>query len=79
MDYNRRKILQLYGLAGARLAMLPTLLSWDNPKKMITRTIPSSGESLPIVGLGTWQTFDTGTTATEDDQVEIAGAINPHS
>lgn len=66
MDYNRRKILQLYGLAGARLAMLPTLLSWDNPKKMITRTIPSSGESLPIVGLGTWQTFDTGTTATEE-------------
>lgn len=66
MDYNRRKILQLYGLAGASLAMLPTLLSWDNPKKMMTRTIPSSGEKLPIVGLGTWQTFDTGTTATEE-------------
>lgn len=25
---------------------------------MLTRTIPSSGESLPVMGLGTWQTFD---------------------
>jgi diketogulonate reductase-like aldo/keto reductase len=25
---------------------------------MITRQIPSSGESLPVIGLGTWQTFD---------------------
>jgi diketogulonate reductase-like aldo/keto reductase len=25
---------------------------------MITRTIPSSGELLPVIGLGTWQTFD---------------------
>ncbi|HEV7230782.1 MAG TPA: aldo/keto reductase [Bacteroidia bacterium] len=26
---------------------------------MIHRTIPSSGETLPLIGLGTWQTFDT--------------------
>jgi len=25
---------------------------------MLTRAIPSSGEPLPVVGLGTWQTFD---------------------
>jgi len=25
---------------------------------MITRVIPSSGELLPVIGLGTWQTFD---------------------
>jgi diketogulonate reductase-like aldo/keto reductase len=30
---------------------------------MITRPIPSSGEAMPVVGLGTWQVFDTG-----DDQ-----------
>ncbi len=28
--------------------------------KMLTRPIPSSGEALPVVGLGTWQTFDVG-------------------
>jgi diketogulonate reductase-like aldo/keto reductase len=27
---------------------------------METRTIPSSGEPIPVIGLGTWQTFDTG-------------------
>ena len=27
---------------------------------MLTRAIPSTGEALPAVGLGTWQTFDTG-------------------
>ena len=26
--------------------------------KILNRTIPSSGESLPVIGLGTWQTFD---------------------
>lgn len=25
---------------------------------MLTRTIPSTGEALPVIGLGTWQTFD---------------------
>jgi diketogulonate reductase-like aldo/keto reductase len=27
---------------------------------MITRTIPSSGEAMPVIGAGTWQTFDVG-------------------
>jgi diketogulonate reductase-like aldo/keto reductase len=28
--------------------------------EMITRPIPSSGEAMPVVGLGTWQAFDVG-------------------
>jgi aryl-alcohol dehydrogenase-like predicted oxidoreductase len=35
--------------------------------KMQTRPIPSSGAQLPVVGLGTWQTFDVG-----DDQAKRA-------
>jgi len=27
---------------------------------MLSRAIPSSGEALPLIGLGTWQTFDVG-------------------
>ena len=27
---------------------------------MLTRLIPSTGEALPVIGLGTWQTFDVG-------------------
>jgi diketogulonate reductase-like aldo/keto reductase len=32
---------------------------------LLQRTIPSSGESIPAVGLGTWRTFDVGTSAAE--------------
>lgn len=27
---------------------------------MITRPIPATGEAMPVIGLGTWQTFDVG-------------------
>jgi diketogulonate reductase-like aldo/keto reductase len=30
----------------------------DESTAMLTRDIPSSGEKLPVIGLGTWQTFD---------------------
>lgn len=29
----------------------------------LTRTVPSSGERVPVIGLGTWQTFDVGSSA----------------
>ena len=29
-------------------------------ERMLTRPIPSTGEQLPVLGLGTWQTFDVG-------------------
>lgn len=32
---------------------------------MATRTIPRTGEAIPIVGVGTWQTFDVGPHAPE--------------
>src|SRR5579871_516647 len=35
--------------------------------RMLSRSIPRTGELLPVIGLGTWQTFDVG-----DDQAEVA-------
>lgn len=32
---------------------------------MLTRPIPKSGERLPVIGLGTWQTFDVGAARSE--------------
>jgi diketogulonate reductase-like aldo/keto reductase len=32
----------------------------DSNSPMISRPIPKSGEMLPVIGLGTWQTFDVG-------------------
>ena len=37
---------------------------------MLTRSIPSSGEKLPVIGLGTWQAFDVNLTADSRRQLE---------
>lgn len=52
MDPRRRALLALLA-AGA----LRPSLAQDG---IITKRIPSTGEPLPIIGVGTWQTFDVG-------------------
>lgn len=48
-------------LAGAALmAALPRLSFAQSTSPVITRRIPSSGEAVPVVGLGTWITFNVG-------------------
>ena len=37
----------------------------------IVRAIPSSGETLPVIGLGTWQTFDVGTGAERASRQQV--------
>lgn len=37
---------------------------------MLTRTIPSSGEKLPVIGLGTWRAFDVNLSADIQRQLE---------
>jgi len=53
---DRRTLLQLGALAIARRA-----LAKDDKPRMLTRAIPKTGEQLPVIGLGTWQTFDVAT------------------
>lgn len=56
---TRRRAL---GLVAAALAGLVMSRARAQPgTKLLTRPIPSSGERLPVIGLGTWQTFDVGT------------------
>ena len=56
MDMYRRATLRtLGGLAGLAL-MGPAM----GKEAMHARAIPSSGQSLPVIGIGTWQTFDVG-------------------
>ena len=43
-------------------------------ENLATRSIPQSGERLPIVGLGTWQTFDVSADASE--LRELADVLN---
>ncbi len=57
-DYGRRRFLKTLAAAGA-LPLVPRL-SGAEPKTMITKPIPSTGESLPVIGLGTSRTFNVG-------------------
>jgi diketogulonate reductase-like aldo/keto reductase len=38
---------------------------------MLTRPIPSTGETIPVVGLGTWRTFDVGAAGTREPLREV--------
>jgi len=52
--------------AGAALAVAPfSVMGASAADEIRTRPVPSSGESLPCVGLGTWQQFDVGPNETE--------------
>lgn len=59
---SRRRFLKQSLAAGTGLTVAPSLtMSAPLPTDDIrTRPIPSSGEPLPCVGLGTWQQFDVG-------------------
>ena len=59
---NRRELCQL--LAAMAVAT-PALASESKP--MLTRKVPSSGEAVPVIGMGSSNTFDAGPAAAELD------------
>jgi aryl-alcohol dehydrogenase-like predicted oxidoreductase len=60
-------------LTGAALLAPPAHAQTDAP--LITRAIPSSGERLPAVGLGTAQVFDTADEATRRKAAAVVQAL----
>jgi diketogulonate reductase-like aldo/keto reductase len=52
--------LVLHGLASAGLVSLFPRMNAMAADAMIARPIPSSGEAMPVIGLGTWNVFDVG-------------------
>ena len=63
--FSRRETLQLLSFAGCAAIVNPLLSFTMADKAMIQRAIPSSGEQLPVVGLGSWIQFDVGSSDTE--------------
>jgi diketogulonate reductase-like aldo/keto reductase len=45
--------------------LLTSIAEAQGPTAMHTRPIPSSGEAMPVIGVGTWQAFDVGMSAAE--------------
>lgn len=57
---SRRDAIRLLGGGAAGLFAAPGLGEPDGGPALLTRTIPATGEKVPAVGLGTWETFDVG-------------------
>jgi len=57
--WNRRQTLRALAAAGLSAA-LPSSFAQVQPHALLTRPIPSTGEALPAVGLGSWITFNVG-------------------
>lgn len=55
---NRRNFLRT--AAASVLSLSTPTLAYSKSSPIITRVIPSSRESLPVIGMGTWITFDAG-------------------
>jgi aryl-alcohol dehydrogenase-like predicted oxidoreductase len=62
---DRRRFLTLAAGGAAALAASVRTVRAAKDSPMRTRKIPRSGEAIPVVGLGTWQTFDVGSSSAE--------------
>src|SRR6266576_7285352 len=63
---TRREATRLIGVSAAGLCLPVRALRAQakaESSTMLTRAIPSTGEKLPVIGLGTWQAFDVDLTA----------------
>ena len=54
---TRRDWIRLMGMAGAGLSLSPKVLQGLSAQELMTRAIPSTGERIPVVGLGSSATF----------------------
>ena len=65
---HRRRFLEVM----AALAATPVVGS-SQTSSALTKAIPSSGERIPIMGMGTWQTFDVGRSS--DARARLRGVL----
>jgi diketogulonate reductase-like aldo/keto reductase len=67
---TRREAAKVIGGATAALVFPISARAAGESSTMLTRTIPSSGEKLPVIGLGTWRAFDVDLAAETRTQLE---------
>ena len=63
---TRRQAARLLGgVAAATLLPFPSMAAEKSKKNILLRSIPSSGQKIPAIGLGTSRTFDVGSSPNE--------------
>ena len=67
---TRREAARLIGSSAAGLVLPISTRAASESPTMLARTIPSSGEKLPVIGLGTWRAFDVDVTTDNRRQLE---------
>jgi diketogulonate reductase-like aldo/keto reductase len=76
---SRREAARLLAQGAAGLVLTRTALAAEEKPvgklALLQRAIPSSGETLPVIGLGTWQVFDVGPSPAERKPLEEVLAL----
>jgi diketogulonate reductase-like aldo/keto reductase len=57
---HRRRVLGYLATLGASALLRPRALFGAGAQPLLTRPIPSTGEQIPVIGLGSWITFNVG-------------------
>ena len=65
---------QFLGILATAVAGLRVPASAQKGARMMTRTIPSSGVAVPVIGLGTWRGFDVGADAAR--RAQLTGVLH---
>ncbi|HVT45564.1 MAG TPA: aldo/keto reductase [Thermoanaerobaculia bacterium] len=74
--FSRRELLGSLLALGVAPFLGPPEARAQSPSALLTRRIPSSGEALPLVGLGSWITFNVGNDqGLRDECTEVMGAF----
>src|SRR6266480_3602733 len=74
---TRREATRLIGVSAAGLCLPVRALRAQakaESSTMLTRAIPSTGEKLPVIGLGTWQAFDV--ELTSDNRRQLGDVLS---
>src|SRR5438093_10090922 len=66
---TRREAARVIGGTTAGLLLPVGARAANETSAMVTRAVPSSGEKLPVIGLGSWQVFDVDLTPENEKQL----------
>jgi aryl-alcohol dehydrogenase-like predicted oxidoreductase len=76
---TRREWLRITAAAGAAMSLDPRILRGLAPQEVMTRAIPSTGERLPVIGLGSSATFSRVARGEDVSALrEVLGALVEH-